>query len=290
MQIGTSIPTTEIGTDPIKIRDFVQAIEGMGYKHLTLIDHVLQSREAVAEDWRSFYTLKNMFHEPMTFLAYVAALTTKIQLTTAILILPQRQTALVAKQAAQIDILSGGRMRLGVGIGWNKMEFDALHENFGNRGRRIEEQIDVLRQLWSNPVVNYDGEWHKIEDAGINPLPIQRPIPVWIGGFVEPAIARAGRIADGLLANPRTPAGDEGQRHYDIFCEAATKAGRDIKKLGFEATVLTEDRGPQAWAADADTWKQMGATHLTVRTMASGLSSNDEHLAQLQKFVDNYPV
>ena len=289
MQIGVSIPTTEIGTDPIAIRDFAQAIEDMGYEHLTLIDHVLQQGTPVAHDWRAFYARENMFHEPLIFLTYIAALTKKVQLTTAILILPQRQTALVAKQAAELDVLSSGRLRLGVGIGWNKMEFDALHQNFHNRGRRVEEQIDVMRQLWSNELVNYDGEWHKIEDAGINPLPIQRPIPVWIGGFVEPAIARAGRIADGLLTNPRVGPGDEANRHYEIFHEAAVKAGRDISKIGYEATILTEDRGPQAWAADAETWKQMGASHITVRTMASGLSSSEEHLAQLRKFKEAYP-
>jgi len=289
MQIGISIPTTEIGTDPVAIRDFAQAIEEMGYEHLTLIDHVLQQGTAVADDWRAFYTRENMFHEPLIFFAYIAALTKKIQLTTAILILPQRQTAVVAKQAAELDLLSGGRLRLGVGIGWNKMEFEALHEDFHNRGKRVEEQIDVMRQLWTNELVTYDGQWHKIEDAGINPLPVQRPIPVWIGGFVEPAIARAGRIADGLLTNPRVGPGDEANRHREVFCEAAIKAGRDIKTLGYEATILTEDRGPQAWAADADTWKQMGATHLTVRTMASGLGSMDAHLEQLSKFKENYP-
>ncbi len=287
MQIGISIPTTEIGTDPVAIRDFAQAVEDMGYEHLTLIDHVLQSGTAVADDWRAFYTRDNMFHEPLILHAYLAALTKRIELCTAILILPQRATVLVAKQAAELDLLSGGRLRLGVGIGWNKMEFDAMDEDFHNRGRRVEEQIEVMRALWTNELVDFGGKWHRIEDAGINPLPVQRPIPVWIGAFIDPAIARAGRIADGWLANPRVPP-EESQRHFDLFREAANAVGRDGDALGIDVTVLTGDRGPQAWAAEADAWKAMGATHLTVRTMASGLASIDQHIETLRKFRETY--
>jgi len=287
MQIGISIPTTEIGVDPIAIRDFAQAIEAMGYEHLTLIDHVLQSGTAVADDWRAFYTRDNMFHEPLIFYAYLAALTKNIELCTAILILPQRSTVLVAKQAAELDLLSGGRLRLGVGIGWNKLEFEAMDQDFHNRGRRVEEQIDVMRALWTNELVTFDGEWHRIEDSGINPLPVQRPIPVWIGAFIEPAIKRAGRIADGWLANPRVPPA-ESQHHFGLFREAANAAGRDGDALGIDVTVMTGDTGPQAWAAEADAWKAMGATHLTVRTMASGLVSIDQHIETLRKFRDNY--
>jgi probable F420-dependent oxidoreductase len=271
MQIGISIPTTE-----------------MGYAHLTLIDHVLQSGTAVADDWRSFYTRDNMFHEPLIFYAYLAALTKRIELCTAILILPQRSTVLVAKQAAELDLLSGGRLRLGVGIGWNKLEFDAMDQDFHNRGRRVEEQIAVMRALWTNELVTFKGEWHDIEDSGINPLPAQRPIPVWIGAFVEPAIKRAGRIADGWLTNPRVPPA-ESQRYFDIFREAANAAGRDGNALGIDVTVMTGDTGPQAWAAEAEAWKAMGATHLTVRTMASGLESIDQHIETLRKFRENYP-
>ncbi len=289
MQVGISIPTTEIGNDPIAIKDFVQAVEDMGYEHLTLIDHVLQSGKAVADDWRAFYTRDNAFHEPIVFYAYVAALTKKIELATAILILSQRQTALVAKQAAELDLLSGGRLRLGVGIGWNEMEFDVLGQNFNDRGRRVVEQIDVMRELWTNELVTYDGKWHQIKDAGINPLPVQRPIPVWIGAFIEPAIKRAGRVADGWFANPRVPPGPEAEQHFEFFRGAAEEAGRDSSKLGIDATVLTEDKGSQAWAAEADQWKEMGATHLTVRTMASGLGSNDAHIETLRKFKEAYP-
>lgn len=290
MQVGLSIHTTEIGNDPIAIRDFVQAAEDMGYEHLTLIDHVIQSGQAVADDWRAFYVRDNAFHEPLIFYAFVAALTKKIELATAILILPQRQTALVAKQAAELDLLSGGRLRLGVGIGWNEMEFDVLGQNFKNRARRVEEQIEVMRQLWSNELVDFEGEFHKIADAGLNPLPVQRPIPVWIGAFVEPAIKRAGRIADGWFANPRVPPGPESEEHFEFFRSAAREAGRDPDTLGIDATVLTGGRGSQAWAAEAEQWQAMGATHLTVRSMASGLESNDAHIETMRKFREVWPA
>jgi probable F420-dependent oxidoreductase len=289
MQVGISIPSTEIGNDPIAIRDFMQAVEDMGYAHLTLIDHVMQSGTAVADDWRAFYTRDNPFHEPIVFYAYVAAITKKIELATAILILPQRPTALVAKQAAELDMLSGGRLRLGVGIGWNEMEFDVLEQNFRNRANRMVEQIAVMRALWTNELVTFKGKYHQIEDAGINPLPVQRPIPIWIGAFVEPAIKRAGRVADGWFTNPRVPPGPEAEQHFEFFRSAAEEAGRDPSKLGIDATVLTEDKGSQAWAAEADQWKEMGATHLTVRTMASGLASNDEHIETLRRFKEAYP-
>ncbi len=290
MQVGISIHTTEIGNDPIAIRDFVQAAEDMGYEHLTLIDHVIQSGKAVADDWRAFYTRDNAFHEPLIFYAYVAALTKSIELATAILILPQRQTALVAKQCAELDLLSGGRLRLGVGIGWNEMEFDVLHENFRNRARRVVEQIEVMRKLWTNELVDFEGEFHKIADAGINPLPVQRPIPVWIGAFVEPAIKRAGRVADGWFANPRVPPGPESEKHFEFFRGGAREAGRDPDKLGIDATVLAGDRGSQAWAAEAEQWQAMGTTHLTFRTMAAGMTSNDQHIEAIRKFREVWPA
>ena len=177
MRIGVAFPTTEIGTDPAVIRAFAEAAEDLGYDHITLIDHVLQAGTAEADDWRAYYTRDNMFHEPMVLFGFLAAVTQRIELATAILILPQRPTVLVAKQAAEIDVLTGGRLRLGVGIGWNKLEFDAMGQNFRNRARRIEEQVAVLRALWTNELVTYDGEWHRIEEAGINPLPVQQPIP-----------------------------------------------------------------------------------------------------------------
>ena len=174
MKVGVSFPTTEVGNDPFVMRDFAQAAEELGYEYITAIDHVLQARDPAGDDFRAYYTIDNAFHEPMILFSYLAAVTERIGFTTAILILPQRPTVLVAKQAAQLDLMSGGRLRLGCGIGWNDLEFDAMDQNFKNRARRVSEQIDVMRQLWTNETITYEGEFHRIVDAGINPLPIQK--------------------------------------------------------------------------------------------------------------------
>jgi probable F420-dependent oxidoreductase len=182
MQLGVVFPQTEIGNDPSIIRDYAQTAEGLGYSHILAYDHVLGASVKNRTDWRGPYTSDTPFHEPFVLFGYMASITERVGFTTGVIILPQRQTALVAKQAAQVDLLSGGRLRLGVGIGWNEVEYEALGEEFGNRGRRMEEQVELLRRLWTEPVVDFTGRWHRVPEAGINPLPVQRPIPVWIGG------------------------------------------------------------------------------------------------------------
>ena len=169
MKFGTSFPTTEIGNDPSAIRDYFQAIEELGFDFVTLPEHVLGAGTPIADDWRAYYTRDNPFHEPFVLYGFAAAVTTRLELATAILILPQRQTVLVAKQAAELDMLSAGRTRLGVGLGWNPIEFDALNEDFATRSRRIEEQVDVLRRLWTEELVTFEGQWHRLDDVGINP-------------------------------------------------------------------------------------------------------------------------
>ncbi|MPY75581.1 MAG: TIGR03619 family F420-dependent LLM class oxidoreductase [Alphaproteobacteria bacterium] len=289
MRIGVAFPTTEIGTDPAAIRDFAQAAEDLGYDHITIIDHVLQAGKPAADDWRAYYSRDNMFHEPMVTLGFLAASTRRIGIATAILILPQRPAVLVAKQAAQIDVLSGGRLRLGVGLGWNELEFDALGQNFKNRGRRMVEQIELMRALWTNELVTFDGEWHRIADAGINPLPVQRPIPVWVGAFAEPAIRRAAAVADGWFVNPRVDPDANAARLIEIFREAAVAAGRDPDRLGLDATLHLGGRGSQEWGALAEGWKALGVSHCTVRTMYSGFETLDEHLQALRSFRTAYP-
>ena len=289
MRIGVAFPTTEIGTDPAAIRDFAQAAEDLGYDHITIIDHVLQAGKPAADDWRAYYSRDNMFHEPMVTLGFLAASTRRIGIATAILILPQRPAVLVAKQAAQIDVLSGGRLRLGVGLGWNELEFDALGQNFKNRGRRMVEQIELMRALWTNELVTFDGEWHRIADAGINPLPVQRPIPVWVGAFAEPAIRRAAAVADGWFVNPRVDPDADAARLIEIFREAAVAAGRDPDRLGLDATLHLGGRGSQEWGALAEGWKTLGVSHCTVRTMYSGFETLDEHLQALRSFRTAYP-
>jgi probable F420-dependent oxidoreductase len=287
MRIGVAFPTTEIGTDPAAIRDFAQAAEDLGYDHITIIDHVLQAAKPAGDDWRAYYSRDNMFHEPMVTLGFLSAATRRIGLATAILILPQRPAVLVAKQAAQIDVLSGGRLRLGVGLGWNELEFDALGQDFKNRGRRMVEQIELMRALWTNELVTFDGEWHRIDDAGINPLPVQRPIPVWAGAFAAPAIRRAAKVADGWFVNPRVDPSGAGPL-IDIFREAALAAGRNPDALGLDATLHLGDRGSQEWGALAEEWKKLGVSHCTVRTMYSGFTSLDEHLQAIRSFRDAY--
>jgi probable F420-dependent oxidoreductase len=288
MRIGVAFPTTEIGTDPAAIRDFAQAAEDLGYDHITIIDHVLQAAKPAGDDWRAYYSRDNMFHEPLVTLGFLAAATRRIGLATAILILPQRPAVLVAKQAAQIDVLSGGRLRLGVGLGWNELEFDALGQNFKNRGRRMVEQIALMQALWTNEIVSFDGEWHRIDDAGINPLPVQRPIPVWVGAFAAPAIRRAAKVADGWFVNPRVDP-DAAAPLIEIFREAALAAGRDPDGLGLDATLHLGDRGSQEWGALAEGWKKRGVTHCTVRTMYSGLETLDDHIRAIRSFRAAYP-
>lgn len=289
MKLGVSFPTTEIGTDPAVIRDFAQSVESLGYEYITAIDHVLQSGTAAADDWRGYYTRDNMFHEPMILFGFLAAATQRIEFATAILILPQRPTVLVAKQAAELDVLCGGRLRLGVAIGWNDIEYAALGQPFRNRARRMEEQVEVMRLLWTRELVTFEGEWHRIEDAGINPLPVQRPIPVWFGAFQEPAIRRAARMGDGWFVNPRVGPGDEAREQIEGFHDTARDAGRDPGALGIDATLHVGDAGPQEWAAQAEQWRTLGATHVTVRTMYAGLESPDDHLDVLRRFREAFP-
>ena len=282
MRFGVAFPTTEIGRDPAAVRDFVQAAEALGYDHLTCIDHVLGAREALNE-WRAYYTRDNMFHEIFVLFGFIAAVTSKIELASAILILPQRQTALVAKQAAEIDVLSRGRLRLGIGIGWNGIEFEALNENFRNRAKRIEEQVEVLRRLWTEDLVTYKGAFHTITDVGLNPVPVQRPIPIWLGAFEPPAVERAGRIADGWFVNPRIGPGNAAGDAIETFRSAARTAGRVPAKLGIDTTVHIADKTPEQCAAEVEAWRKHGATHVTIRTMYAGLSSPQQHIEAIRK-------
>jgi len=281
MRIGVVFPQTEFGDDPIAIRDYAQAAEQLGYQHLLIYDHVLGASTASRPDWRGAYTSDTPFHEPFVLFGYLAGLTRQLELVTGVIVLAQRQTALVAKQAAEIDVLSGGRLRLGVGIGWNDVEYQALGENFHNRGARMEEQIAVLRALWTEPVLTFKGRWHTIEDAGIKPLPIQRPIPIWIGATADAGIERAGRIGDGWF--PQRGPDDLARAQIERLRQAAVDAGRPADALGVEAR-LSIGQTPQAkWSSFAEGWRNLGATHLCVNTMGAGLHSPQEHIDALRR-------
>jgi probable F420-dependent oxidoreductase len=280
MKIGTVFPQTEIGADPAGIRDYAQAVEAMGYSHTLIYDHVLGASPE-GRQLNGPYTDKSMFHEPFVVYGFLAAITSKLELVTGVIILPQRQTALVAKQAAEIDVLTGGRFRLGVGIGWNPVEYESLDENFRNRGRRIEEQVEVLRRLWTEPVVELKGKWHTIDRAGLNPLPVQRPIPVWFGGSAEPALQRLARMADGWMPNRKPPEGwpavVERVRGY------VRDARRDVAKFGLEARLNTANTTPEQWRAEAEEWRRLGADYLDVNTMGAGLQGPTAHVARLRQ-------
>jgi probable F420-dependent oxidoreductase len=278
MRVGAVFPQTEIGADPAQVRAWATGVERLGFAHMLTYDHVLGAGTGSRPDWPGPYTSETMFHEVFVLLGYVAAVTSTLELATGVLILPQRQTALVAKQAAEVDVLSGGRLRLGVGVGWNPVEYEGLNESFGNRGARSAEQIEVLRALWGDPLVTYRGKWHTITDAGLNPLPGRR-IPIWLGGGADATLRRAARLGDGWL--PQGPPDDAAAAMLDRLWAYAAEAGRSRDEIGIEAR-LTLAQTPRAdWAGYVDRWRELGATHLGISTMRTGLSGADAHLAAL---------
>jgi len=281
MLIGVVFPQTEIGADPAIVRDYVQTAEALGYNHLLVYDHVLGASTTNRPDWRGPYTSDTQFHEPFVLFGYIAGLTTQIEIVTGVIVLPQRQTALVAKQAAEVDILSGGRLRLGVGIGWNEVEYEALNESFGNRGKRIEEQIEVMRRLWTEPVVDFKGKWHTIPEAGIKPLPVQRPIPVWIGGGAEAVLERVGRIGDGWF--PQMRPDDRAREAIEKIKVYAAEAGRNSSSIGIEARLNLREGDPDSWNNQIESWKELGATHIGINTMGMGLVSPRDHIEKIEE-------
>ena len=287
MKLGLSFPQTEIGTDPSKIKDFIQSAEDLGYDFITFVDHVLGEEAPRGASFAGNYTRDFMFHEVMVLMGYAAAVTNKIGLGTAVMILPQRQAVLVAKQAAEVDLLSGGRLRLGVGLGWNKVEYYGLGMPFGNRAKRFSEQIDVMRELWSKRVVEYRGDFHNFDSAGINPEPIQRPIPVWIGAMKEVAVRRAARVGDGWFMYPRQDPGDEAHAMISTYRQAAAEAGREPDSLGVNATVFAnQGSGPDEWRSIMEKWERMGVNELTFRTAESDLENLEAHMDAIKKMAE----
>jgi probable F420-dependent oxidoreductase len=282
VRIGVVFPQTEIGPDPAVLKDYAQAAEALGYDHLLVYDHVLGAGLANRPGWRGAYSEKDQFHEPFVFFGYLAGLTSKIELVTGVLVLPQRQTALVAKQAAEVDVLTGGRLRLGVGVGWNDVEYVALGENFHDRGERIEEQIAVLRALWAEPVVDFKGRWHTIPEAGLNPIPIQRPIPIWIGGTADVVLRRTARLGDGWF--PMMPPNEAARLTIEKLRAYVKEAGRDPSAVGIDARFSLKGGTPESWRAAVEAWRELGATHLSINTMGMGLSPR-EHIAKIEEFM-----
>ncbi len=281
MKIGVVFPQTEIGEDASGVRALALAVEELGYDHLLAYDHVLGANKASRPDWSGPYSSESNFHEIFVLFSYIAAITEKIELVTGVLILPQRQTALVAKQAASIDRLSNGRLRLGIGVGWNEVEYIGLNENFSDRGRRSEEQIAVMRRLWTNEAVEFEGTWHTIPDAGIKPLPVQQSIPIWIGGYVDATLRRVGRIGDGWF--PAGQPGDKLNRDLEKIAEAAREAGRNPEDIGVEGRISLIQTPEDQWVTATNAWREAGASHLSVVTMGGGLSP-DGHIELIGKY------
>ncbi|MCC6803257.1 MAG: LLM class F420-dependent oxidoreductase [Anaerolineae bacterium] len=281
MRYGVVFPQTEIGSDPTAIRDYAQAAEALGYDHLLVYDHVIGASTTNRPNWSGPYTQETPFHEIFVLLGYLAGLTQTLELGTAVVILPQRQTVLVAKQAAAVDVLSSGRMRLGVGIGWNAVEYEALNEDFHTRGARAAEQVAVMRMLWTQPVVTFHGKWHHITEAGINPLPVQRPIPVWFGGHSEPMLKRIAQLGDGWF--PLGLPDDRARGLIDQLYRFAEQAGRSPQEIPIEAHINIASGNEAATAA---AWAKLGASQLCVNTMRAGYRSPQEHIDALRRMKD----
>ena len=265
MKLGISLPLVDIQGDPIVVRDFAQAAEGLGYNGLSAPDHVLGVNVASRPDWGARNTSKDFFHDPFVLFGYLSACTRAVGFSTQVMILPQRQTALVAKQAASLDVLSGGRFRFGIGVGWNPVEYVGLNEDFHNRGKRQEEQVEVMRALWAEPHVTFKGKWHTIEDAGINPLPVRRKIPLWFGGHEDVTLRRIAKWGDGwiMLAHPAGPVADA---EFAKLRSYVKEQGRDPKSVGIEVWVSTGEGGPEDWRRQFQAWKDAGVTHVTVNS------------------------
>jgi probable F420-dependent oxidoreductase len=278
MRIGVVFPQTEIGGDVGAVRAYGERVGELGFTHILAYDHVVGADPEVHRGWRGPYDVRTTFHEPFVLFGYLAAITS-LELVTGIIILPQRQTTLVAKQAAEVDLLTRGRFRLGVGIGWNPVEYEALGKDFSNRGKRLEEQVVLLRRLWTEPSVTHEGTYERVTGAGLAPLPVQRPIPVWFGAVAERALRRVGRLADGWF--PQVPPGPKLDEARAIVRQAAVDAGRDPDALGMEGRISWEEGDLDKLVRQAGRWRDADATHLSVNTMGAGLESVDEHLAAL---------
>ncbi|MGH7692308.1 MAG: LLM class F420-dependent oxidoreductase [Candidatus Dormibacteria bacterium] len=280
MKVGAVFPQTEIEADPAAIRDYVEGVEQLGFSHLLAYDHVVGADPQVHLNWKGPYNLHSSFHEPLVLFGYLAGFST-LELVTGIVILPQRQTVLAAKQAAEVDVISRGRLRFGVGLGWNPVEYEALGRRFEDRGRRIEEQVALLRRLWSEPSVSHQGHSEQVTGAGLNPLPVQQPIPIWFGAHSEVALRRAGRLGDGWFPQVAPARGLEQARA--LVAEGARMAGRDPATLGMEGRVTWGRGGAAELVELAGAWREAGASHISINTMGGGRTAAAEHLAILER-------
>ena len=279
MQIGVTLPQTEIGGSVADLRTYAEGVEQLGYQHLVAYDHIVGADTTVHQGWSGPYTIDSTFHEPMVMFGFLAGIT-KLELAPAIIIMPQRQTALVAKQAAELDLLTEGRFRFGVGLGWNAVEYEALGQDFSTRGRRLDEQVALLRRYWTERSVTFEGEFDRVTGAGIAPMPLQQPIPIWFGGGSKPAFRRMGRLADGWY--PMMPPGPELDEAMTTIATAAEAAGRDPQAIGMEGRITWTGDLDQV-KVEAEQWRALDASHVSLNTMGSGLTSIDAHVDVLAR-------
>lgn len=279
MQVNAFFPTLDIGTDPMKIRDWAQATEDLGYAHIEVPDHVFGAK--ARDGWTPLYSEKDPFHETFVTLGFLAAVTKTIRLSTGILIAPQRQTGLIAKQAAEADILSRGRLRLGIGVGWNHVEYEALGEEWKTRGARQAEQVEVLRRLWCEELVTFSGRFHKLKDVSIVPPPVQRPIPIWFGGSSDAVLTRAARLGDGWM--PIMAPDAQAEEKLGMLRERLKSFGRDTAKFRIEAWLRMRAPDPQGWAAAADGWRRLGADMVMLYPMYR-VPKFDDLIEMLRRF------
>lgn len=279
MQISAWFPTRDIGTDPVRVRDWAQAAEELGYDHIEVPDHVFG---ATARDgWSPRYTEQDPFHETFVTLGFLAAATTTIGLASGVLILPQRQTGVVAKQAAQVDILSGGRLRLGVGVGWNHVEYEALNEDWKSRGTRQREQVEVLKKLWCDDLVTYQGRFHQFTEVNITPRPVQRPIPVWFGGSSDAVVKRAAQIGDGWM--PIMAPDHEAEAKLEQLRNHLSDCGRDTSAFGIEGWLRMDKADPDEWGVAAEGWRKLGADIVMLYPMYR-IPGLDDQIETLRRF------
>lgn len=282
MKVGVVFPQTEFGADPSAIREYAQTAEEYGFNHILVYDHVVGANPNRPSGWTGPYTHQDSFFDPFVLFSFLTAVTTTLEFVSGILILPQRGTAVVAKQAACLDVLSHGRLRLGVGVGWNQVEMESLGQDFHNRGKRIEEQIELLRLLWTQELVTFNGRWHNLPDVGLKPLPVQQPIPIWLGGHADAVLQRVAKMGDGWFPNYRQA--EQARPSLAKLDAYLAEYGRSRADIGIEARLHLKDGNPDKWHKTMSDWQAAGASHISFNTMGAGLSTPAAHIQAIRHF------
>ncbi len=282
MKIGLVFPQTEFGHDPGAVKAYAQLAESLGLSHVLAYDHILSANPDRPGGWHGPYTHEHPFLEPFVLFSFMAAVTENLGFATGILISPQRETAVIAKQAATLDVLCNGRLRLGLGVGWNKVEYIGLNQDFHTRGRRMTAQVKLLKKLWTEPLITHEDEWHNIPDAGLNPLPIQQPIPIWFGGSSDAVLRRIAQHGDGWMPNFGTA--KQAQPTLEKLDGYLEGNGRLRSDLGIEPRLHLAGGNPDRWHKAIIAWQAAGATHFSFNTMNAGLTTPQQHMDAIQTF------